>query len=70
MHPLPDFLARVRQVATPDDTLMVMCRSGGRAAMAINLLAQAGFKNVYNIVDGMEGDAVQGPGQSSSTGDG
>ena len=61
VHPLPDFLARVRQVATPDDTLMVMCRSGGRAAMAINLLAQAGFKKVYNIVDGMEGDAVQDP---------
>ena len=64
VHPLPDFLARVRQVATPDDTLMVMCRSGGRAAMAINLLAQAGFKKVYNIIDGMEGDAVEGPGQS------
>jgi hypothetical protein len=61
VHPLPDFLARVRQVATPDDTLMVMCRSGGRAAMAINLLAQAGFKKVYNIVDGMEGDAVEDP---------
>ena len=61
VYPLPDFLARVRQVATPDDTLMVMCRSGGRAAMAINLLAQAGFKKVYNIIDGMEGDAVQDP---------
>ena len=61
VHPLPDFLARVRQVATPDDTLMVMCRSGGRAAMAINLLAQAGFGKVYNIIDGMEGDAVQDP---------
>ena len=61
VHPLPDFLARVRQVATPDDTLMVMCRSGGRAAMAINLLAQAGFRKVYNIIDGMEGDAVQDP---------
>ena len=61
VHPLPDFLARVRQVATPNDTLMVMCRSGGRAAMAINLLAQAGFKKVYNIIDGMEGDAVNDP---------
>ena len=61
VYPLPDFLARVRQVATPDDTLMVMCRSGGRAAMAINLLAQAGFGKVYNIIDGMEGDAVQDP---------
>jgi hypothetical protein len=25
------------------------------------MLAQAGFKNVFNIVDGMEGDAVEDP---------
>jgi len=40
---------------------MVMCRSGGRSAMAINLLAKAGFKQAYNIIDGMEGDAVEDP---------
>jgi rhodanese-related sulfurtransferase len=61
MQPLPDFVARVLSVAKPDDTLMVMCRSGGRSAMAVNLLAAAGFRNVYNIVDGMEGDAVTDP---------
>ena len=54
---LPDFAARVSEVAKPGDVLMVMCRSGGRSAMAVNLLAKAGFTNVYNIVDGMEGDA-------------
>ena len=43
MRPLPDFVARVREVAQPEDTLMVMCRSGGRSAMAVNLLAQAGI---------------------------
>lgn len=58
MKPLPDFVARVSQIANPDDTLMVMCRAGGRGAIAANMLAQAGFKNVYNIVDGMEGDAT------------
>jgi rhodanese-related sulfurtransferase len=61
VRPLPDFVGRVQKVAKPDDTLMVMCRSGGRAAMAINSLAKAGYKNVYNIVDGMEGDAVKDP---------
>ena len=61
MRPLPDFVARVQKVATPDDTLMVMCRSGGRGAMAVNLLAKAGYKNVYNVIDGMEGDAVKDP---------
>jgi rhodanese-related sulfurtransferase len=58
MELLPDFVARVATVAQPDDTLLVMCRSGGRSAIAVNLLAQAGYRNVYNIVDGMEGDTV------------
>ena len=53
MHPLPDFVSRVQKVAKPDDTLMVMCRSGGRSAIAVNLLGRAGFKNVYNNTDGM-----------------
>jgi rhodanese-related sulfurtransferase len=57
MKPLLDFVSRVGEVAKPDDTLMVMCRSGGRSAIAVNMLAKAGFKHVYNIIDGMEGDA-------------
>jgi rhodanese-related sulfurtransferase len=61
MKPLPDFVSRVSEVAKPDDTIMVMCRSGNRSAMAVNLLAKAGFKNVYDIIDGMEGDTVEDP---------
>jgi rhodanese-related sulfurtransferase len=61
---LPDFVARVQQIAKPDATLLVTCRSGGRSAIACNLLAQAGFTNVHNIIDGMEGD---GNGDSDST---
>ena len=61
MQPLPDFVARVQKIAKPNDTLLVMCRSGTRSAMAVNLLAKAGFTNVYNITDGMEGDAVKDP---------
>jgi len=61
MRPLPDFVARVLKVAKPDATLLVMCRSGGRSAAAVNLLAKAGFKHVYQITDGMEGDAVKDP---------
>jgi len=57
MKPLPDFISRMSEVAKPDDTLLVMCRSGGRSAIAVNFLAKAGFKHVYNIIDGMEGDA-------------
>ena len=56
MKPLPDFASRCSEVAKKDDTLMLMCRSGGRSAIAVNMLAQAGFKHAYNVVDGMEGD--------------
>jgi rhodanese-related sulfurtransferase len=58
---IPDFVSRVSEVAKPGDTILAMCRSGGRSAIAANLLAQAGFTNVYNVVDGMEGDAVKDP---------
>ena len=57
MKLIPDFVSRVQAVAKPDDTIMVMCRSGGRSAIAANLPAKAGFKHVHNIIDGMEGDA-------------
>jgi rhodanese-related sulfurtransferase len=49
--PNPNFLAQVKDLLKPSDALLVMCRSGGRSAMAVNLLAEAGFKNVYNVVD-------------------
>jgi len=62
MQPNPDFLSQVKKVASPEDTILVMCRSGGRSAMAVNMLAEAGFTNVYNITDGMEGDTVKDPG--------
>jgi rhodanese-related sulfurtransferase len=58
MQLLPDFVERVATVAGPEDTIFVMCRSGGRSAIAVNLLAQAGYRHVYNILDGMEGDTV------------
>jgi rhodanese-related sulfurtransferase len=45
-----------------DGKIIVMCRSGDRSAAAANFLAKAGFKNVYSVVDGFEGDlANDGP---------
>lgn len=55
------FVAQVKEIAQPADILLVTCRSGGRGAMAVNQLAAAGFKNAYNIVDGIEGDTVDDP---------
>jgi rhodanese-related sulfurtransferase len=67
LEPNPDFLPEVRRRLSakelgPNDTIVLMCRSGDRSAAASNLLAEAGFKNVYSVVDGYEGDlATSGP---------
>ncbi len=57
----PDFVAAVKDWAGPDDMILASCRSGGRSAMAINMLAAAGFAKVHNILDGMEGSQVKDP---------
>jgi rhodanese-related sulfurtransferase len=62
MKPNPDFVSQVKEIARPSDTILVICRSGGRSAQAVNRLAEAGFKKVYSIIDGMEGDVVEDPG--------
>ena len=63
----PDFgPAVMAELYAPTDTLLVTCRSGGRSALAVNGLAKAGFTNVYNIIDGFEGDMVAEDGQPLS----
>jgi rhodanese-related sulfurtransferase len=61
IEPNPDFIDQVKYQFTPDDTLLIICRSGGRSAMAVNMLAEKGFKDSYNVTDGMEGDLVKDP---------
>ena len=58
---LADFVERAETVLRREDTILAMCRSGGRSAMAVNQLAADGFTNAYNIVDGIEGDLVKDP---------
>jgi rhodanese-related sulfurtransferase len=62
VEPNLDFISSVKSLFVSTDTLLVTCRSGGRSALAVNALAKAGFVNVYNIIDGMEGDKVDDPG--------
>jgi rhodanese-related sulfurtransferase len=59
IEPNKNFINLVNDWAEKDDIILVMCRSGGRSAMAVNLMSQNGFTNVYNIIDGMEGDMVK-----------
>ena len=57
-----EFVPAVQAEYKPDDQILCMCATGGRAAIAVNSLAQAGFVNVYNVINGFEGDRVDDPG--------
>jgi rhodanese-related sulfurtransferase len=54
----PEFEAQLKKQFGVQDVILAMCRSGHRSAAAINRMAKAGFINVYNIVDGYEGDKI------------
>jgi rhodanese-related sulfurtransferase len=61
MRSNPDFVAQVKRIVNPTDTMLVTCRSGQRSGPAVNLLAEAGFKHAYSVIDGVEGDKVKDP---------
>jgi len=62
MRDNPDFMREVTAKLKPSDTIYVMCRSGGRSAKTVNMLAAVGYTKVYNIVDGFEGDKIKDEG--------
>lgn len=57
----PAWLDKVREVAKPDQPVIVICRSGNRTKAASDLLArQAGYARVYNVKDGIRAWAKEG----------
>lgn len=44
---------------TKNSSIVLLCRSGKRSAAAANLLTSAGYKNVYTVIDGFEGDKAK-----------
>jgi len=55
-RPNPEFLAELAAVADRDETVMFLCRSGGRSDSAAQAAMQAGYKDAYNVLEGFEGD--------------
>lgn len=39
-----------------DTPIILMCRSGDRSSAAVGALQKYGYKNIYTVVDGYEGD--------------
>jgi rhodanese-related sulfurtransferase len=54
--PNPDFMAQLRECATPEVPVMFLCRSGVRSHAAAQLAAQSGYARAMNILEGFEGD--------------
>jgi rhodanese-related sulfurtransferase len=52
----PNFLAEVQATVPKDALVLLICRSGHRSHEAANLLAQAGYANAFNVLEGFEGD--------------
>ena len=61
MKPIPDFVAKMKEVFQADDIILITCRSGDRSAIAVNELAKAGFTKAYTITDGFEGNILNDP---------
>jgi rhodanese-related sulfurtransferase/cytochrome c553 len=63
----PQFIAHVREALgrkalDKDDRIILICRSGKRSAQAARVLYVSGFRNVYSVTDGFEGDKLdKGP---------
>ena len=50
--PLPEFPMRIGELPK-DETIVFVCRSGGRSARAAAMALQFGLKNVFNMKGGM-----------------
>ena len=50
------FLQEFRERFEPSARLLLICRSGVRSHYAAELLTQAGYQSVYNVLEGFEGD--------------
>ena len=51
----PHFVGQVRKIASMNRPVVVICRSGQRSISAGQMLEQAGFGEVYNVLEGFEG---------------
>lgn len=52
---LDGFAAAFRRIAGPDDKVVVVCQRGQRSALIANLFAsRAGYRGIYNLVDGID----------------
>lgn len=52
----PRFTRELQAKADRDSTVLLLCRSGKRSALAAQAAATAGFTRVFNVLEGFEGE--------------
>jgi rhodanese-related sulfurtransferase len=52
----PRFVRELEAKARKDDVVLLLCRSGKRSALAAEAATKAGFKSVFNVLEGFEGE--------------
>ncbi len=69
METHPDFAKALQDKGlSPDQTILLLCRSGARSRAAAIALAHGGFAHAYNVADGFEGPLDQQRHRGSASG--
>lgn len=53
----PNFLRALESKASKLDVILFLCRSGKRSVAAAEAASKVGFKNVFNVTEGFEGES-------------
>ena len=54
--PNPRFAREIEAKVRKDETVLLLCRSAKRSALVAKVAAKAGFTNVFNVLEGFEGE--------------
>ena len=52
----PRFVRELEAKVKKEETVLLLCRSGKRSALAAEVATKAGFTNVFNVTEGFEGE--------------
>lgn len=52
----PRFVRELEAKVRKDDVVLLLCRSGKRSAAAAEAATKAGFRHVFNVLEGFEGE--------------
>jgi rhodanese-related sulfurtransferase len=64
----PRFLRELENKLSKDSVILLLCRSGKRSAAAAEAATAAGFKYVFNVKEGFEGDLDENQQRGASGG--